>query len=128
MMGRIEALVKSIGKFVVLEGIEGSGKSTLMDLLSEAYTLKGKKVFTSREPGGTPLGESIRATVLKQQDLSIAPLSELLLIEAARHQHCVDVLFPAMHTHDLILCDRFTLSSLAYQGKARKLGLELVLW
>lgn len=104
--------------FVVVEGIEGSGKSTLVASLAELLRADGYDVTSTREPGGTPLGNSIREMFLNRA-ATIAPLAEAMLVNAARAQHVADVIRPALAAGRLVICDRFTDSTLAYQGYGR---------
>jgi dTMP kinase len=104
--------------FVVVEGIEGSGKSTLVASLAERLRADGYDVTSTREPGGTPLGNSIREMFLNRA-ATIAPLAEAMLVNAARAQHVADVIRPALVAGRLVICDRFTDSTLAYQGYGR---------
>jgi dTMP kinase len=108
--------------FVTLEGAEGVGKSTQLRAVASHFNRTGYRVFVTREPGGSPLSNGIRGVLLKSSGIRIDPVSELLLMEAARRQHVVDVLTKALATHDLVLCDRFTDSTLAYQGGGRGLA------
>ena len=112
--------------FITFEGIEGAGKSTQVRAVEAHYRGAGLSVFYSREPGGSPLSNGIRDVLLRSSGIAIDPISELLLIEAARRQHVVDVLSKALPAHDLVLCDRFTDSSLAYQGGGRRLDLAWI--
>jgi dTMP kinase len=109
--------------FVVVEGIEGSGKSTLLAGLAEHLTAAGHAVAVTREPGGTPVGDAIREIFLNRV-LSISPLAESLLVTAARAQHVADVIRPALADGRIVLCDRFTDSTLAYQGYGRNVDLS----
>jgi dTMP kinase len=109
--------------FVVIEGIEGSGKSTLLSALAAALRSDGHEVVVTREPGGTPLGDAVREIFLNRS-ISIAPLTESLLVNAARAQHVAEVIQPALEAGRVVLCDRFTDSTLAYQGYGRGLDLE----
>jgi len=109
--------------FVVIEGIEGSGKSTLMSALAHALRGVGHDVLMTREPGGTPLGDAVREIFLDRA-LAIGPMPETLLVNAARAQHVCDVIRPALAVGRMVLCDRFTDSTLAYQGYGRGLELE----
>lgn len=111
--------------FITFEGIEGSGKSTQIELLRRELVRQGFPVLTTREPGGTTLGEGLRQ-VLMAPESDIAPLAELLLMEAARAQHVTQVLRPALQRGEWVLCDRFADSSTAYQGGGRGLGWPLV--
>jgi dTMP kinase len=109
--------------FVVIEGIEGSGKSTLMTQLSEHLAAGGHGVVVTREPGGTQLGDAVRAIFLNRA-IAISPLTESLLVNAARAQHVADVIRPALADGRIVLCDRFSDSTLAYQGYGRGLDLS----
>ena len=108
--------------FIVIEGIEGSGKTTLLAGLAEKLTPAGREVVTTREPGGTPFGDSIRAIFVARM-LDIEPLAEALLVNASRAQHVDAVIRPALKAGHIVLCDRFVDSTLAYQGYGR--GLDL---
>ncbi len=108
--------------FVVIEGIEGSGKSTLHKGLVERLSMEGRDVVVTREPGGTATGDAIRSIFL-DRTLTIDPLTETFLVNAARAQHVAEVIRPALDANRLVLCDRFTDSTLAYQGYGR--GLDL---
>ncbi len=107
------------------EGTEGSGKSTLIQSVAIALKHKGYTLIQTREPGGTPLAEKLRSLLLKTP---MHALTELFLYEAARVEHFTQVIQPALQQHQLILCDRFTDSTLAYQGYARKLPWQQVHW
>ncbi len=111
--------------FVAIEGIEGSGKSTLVAALAERLRADGLDVLTTREPGGTPAGDAVRSIFLRR-DLPISPLTESMLVSAARAQHVEDVIRPALAAGRIVLCDRFTDSTLAYQGHGRRLGREVL--
>ncbi|MGA8576963.1 MAG: dTMP kinase [Candidatus Cybelea sp.] len=111
--------------FVVVEGIEGSGKSTLVGGLAERLRADGYNVTVTREPGGTALGNSIREMFL-DRDVTIAPLAEACLVNAARAQHVADVIRPALEAGRVVLCDRFTDSTLAYQGYGRGLDIGML--
>lgn len=115
------------GKFITFEGSDGAGKTTQMRLAGEYLKKLGFPVVLTREPGGTPLAEKLRR-LLKDNDPEeeIAPLTELLLIEAARIQHVNSVIRPALERGDWVLCDRFADSTTAYQGYGRGLNLEKV--
>ena len=115
------------GKFITFEGTDGSGKSTQIEKLANALRLLHKKVLLTREPGGTPLGESIRHTLLDSATHNLSPQTELALMFAARSQHLRQVILPTLATGEYVLCDRFTDSSEAYQGGGRELGSEAVL-
>lgn len=110
------------GLFLVLEGPDKSGKSTQARLLVAALEAKGLKVLHSREPGGTAIAEGVRR-VLLDPNLHVRPLTELFLYEAARAQHVQEKILPALQEGKVVLCERFTMSTDAYQGVARSLGI-----
>lgn len=113
--------------FITFEGGEGAGKSTLMKRLQEYFTSQGAKVVTTREPGGTLLGDAIRGMVLsKDSTLKIGTKPELFLFLAARAAHVEELIRPSLAQGAVVLCDRFSDSSVAYQGYARGLGAEVV--
>lgn len=115
------------GIFISFEGIDGSGKSTQMELAAEYIRSRGFIVTTTREPGGTKLAERIRDVLLdKSLDGRITPMAELLLYLASRHQHSDEVIRPRLEEGEVVLTDRFADSSTAYQGGGRGLGIELV--
>jgi dTMP kinase len=113
------------GMFIVLEGGEGAGKSTVLAALAKVLRQEGREVVETREPGGTPLGERIRALILNARGVDDA-LTELLLFEAARAHVVSSVIRPGIERGATVLCDRFTASSIAYQGSGRGLGREVV--
>ena len=115
------------GRFITFEGLDGCGKSTQMAKLAAVLTAQGLPVVVTREPGGTPTGEKIRQLLLDTKTSSLAPLAELALMFAARAQHIAQVIQPALAQGQIVLCDRFTDSTEAYQGGGRKLGSEPVL-
>jgi dTMP kinase len=106
------------GIFITFEGTEGSGKSTLIRHLAQALEARGHSVTQTREPGGTSVSEKIRSILLHN---AMNPWTELLLYEAARAEHLTHTILPALNQGAIVLCDRFTDSTLAYQGYARKL-------
>ncbi|MGE0160086.1 MAG: dTMP kinase [Gemmatimonadales bacterium] len=114
------------GRFVVLEGLDGVGKSTQVALLAAWLESAAVPHIVVREPGGTPLGEAIRDIVLTRTDLDVGPASELLLMLAARAALVRDVVRPALASGKMVLADRFSLSTLAYQAYARGLDPERV--
>jgi dTMP kinase len=111
---------------VTFEGIEAAGKSTLIARLADDLTTRGEAVLVTREPGGTPLGDSLRAVFLNPA-LQVDPLAEVMLLNASRAQLVVDVIAPALKERTLVLCDRFFDSTVAYQGYGRGLDVESVL-
>ena len=112
------------GSFIVLEGVEGAGKSTQMALLSRWMHGLGVPHILAREPGGTPVGEAIRGIVLDRGELAMPPETELFLILAARAAFVRDVVRPALERGAVILADRFDFSTFAYQGYGRGLDLQ----
>ncbi|MDN8615784.1 dTMP kinase [Variovorax ginsengisoli] len=104
------------GLFLTLEGIDGAGKSSHIDALEALFKAQGRAVTRTREPGGTPLAESLRTMILEQP---MDPLTESLLVFAARRDHVVRVIDPALARGDVVLCDRFTDATFAYQGAGR---------
>jgi dTMP kinase len=114
------------GKFITFEGLDGTGKSTQMRKLAEALRAAGHKVVETREPGGTATGEQIRRVLLHSGTTGLAPLAEMALMFASRAQHIAEVIEPALAAGAIVLCDRFTDSTEAYQGSGRKLGSEAV--
>lgn len=111
--------------FITFEGLDGSGKTTQVELLREALEREGREVVTTREPGGTPLGEEIRRLLLHSSDVS--PWAEAALFAAARAELVSAVIRPALTRGADVLCDRYVDSSIAYQGIARNLGTDRVL-
>ncbi|MGE0761761.1 MAG: dTMP kinase [Bdellovibrionales bacterium] len=107
--------------FVVFEGLDGSGKSTLIKGLADQLKSQGKTVVLTREPGGTPLGEEIRKLLLEDGPRAPVPRAELLLYQAGRAQHVDQVIAPALEKGQWVICDRFTASSLAFQCGGRGL-------
>ena len=112
---------------ITLEGVEGSGKSTLIQYLKELIEGIGKKVIVTREPGGIEISEQIRSVILDTENTKMDGRTEALLYAAARRQHLVERIIPALKEGNVVLCDRFIDSSLAYQGYARGLGIDEVL-
>jgi dTMP kinase len=113
------------GWLVAFEGVEGAGKSTQLELLRLALEERGHKVTATREPGGTPVGERVRALLL-DPSTSVDARAEALLFAAARAQLVEEVIRPALEQGQVVLCDRYLHSSLAYQGAARGLGRDEV--
>ena len=122
-----DSAVAHRGKFVTFEGLDGCGKTTQLERLAAVLHAEGIEVITTREPGGTPIGEKIRAVLLDSRTLGLAALAELSLMFASRAQQIAEVIEPALQRGQWVLCDRFTDSSEAYQGGGRGLGSEAVL-
>jgi dTMP kinase len=114
------------GVFITFEGPEGSGKSTQIRRLAARLRAEGRVVLETVEPGGTPIGMQIRRVLLDAKNLEMRPTTELLLMFAARAQNVDEAILPALSRGEVVLCDRFTDSSLVYQGAARGLGAEVV--
>lgn len=118
---------RSRGKFITFEGLDGCGKTTQLNKLASALRRHGVDVVTTREPGGTPIGEKIRSVLLDSRTAGLAPWAELALMFASRAQQIHQVIEPALKSGKWVLCDRFTDSSEAYQGGGRQLGSANVL-
>lgn len=121
------SFVSPRGKFVTFEGLDGSGKSTQIDKLARALRAHSIPVTVTREPGGTATGEKIREVLLHSTTSGLSPLAEMALMFASRAQHIHEVILPALAEGRVVLCDRFTDSTEAYQGAGRKLGTKPVL-
>ncbi len=116
--------MSALGRFVTLEGIEGVGKTTQVARLSSALSARGVAHVVTREPGGTPLAESIRQVVLSAREETLPPTAELLLMFAARAVHLANHIEPNLRAGRWVICDRFTDATFAYQGGGRQLGAE----
>ncbi|HEV8335476.1 MAG TPA: dTMP kinase [Candidatus Polarisedimenticolia bacterium] len=112
--------------FITFEGIEGSGKTTQIQLLSERLDQRQIEHVLTREPGGTEIGNQIRSILLNPVNRDLTALSELLLYQAARAQHLARIIFPALAEGKLVLCDRYKDATRAYQGRGRELPSELL--
>lgn len=112
--------------FITLEGVEGSGKSTIINFIKDSLETSGKKVVVTREPGGIDIAEQIRSVILDKNNTKMEGRTEALLYAAARRQHLVEKVIPSLKEGNIVLCDRFVDSSLAYQGYARGLGIDEV--
>ncbi len=113
--------------FITFEGIEGCGKSTQAKILSrELHANTNFQVVATREPGGCPIADKIRAILLDADNRALVPLAELLLYAAARAQHVAEVIKPALAAGKIVICDRFTDATAAYQGYGRSLDLDLI--
>ena len=115
------------GYFITFEGLDGSGKSTQIRLLATWLEKKGEPFTQTRQPGGTHTGDRIRSLILDSRSESITPRSELALMFADRAQSIAEVIEPALAAGRIVLCDRYTDSTEAYQGAGRQLGSEIVL-
>ncbi len=114
------------GRFITLEGIEGAGKSTVAQLVSDWLAARGIAARVTREPGGTPLAERVRRIVLDRGEEAVSPRAETLLMFAARSIHVENLIRPALERGEWILCDRFTDASRAYQGYGRGMDLAWI--
>ena len=115
------------GKFITFEGLDGCGKSTQLEKLAAALRTEGIEVVTTREPGGTEIGEQVRAVLLNSRTAGLDSHAEMALMFASRAQLIAEVILPAVTAGKWVLCDRFTDSTEAYQGGGRQLGSEPVL-
>lgn len=113
--------------FITLEGTEGSGKTSAINIVVERLKKEGYTIVQTREPGGTPIAEQIRNVILDVNNTSLDPRAEALLYAASRRQHLVEKVWPAIKEGKIVICDRYLDSSLAYQGGARGLGIDEVL-
>ncbi|HTP66274.1 MAG TPA: dTMP kinase [Geobacteraceae bacterium] len=115
-----------MGCFITMEGIEGCGKTTQLRLLATRLGEDGYRVTVTREPGGCPIADQIRNILLDANNRAMTPLTELLLYAAARAQHVREVIEPALEEGEIVLCDRFTDATMAYQGHGRGLDLDVI--
>ncbi|MHA6252930.1 dTMP kinase [Oceanobacillus sp. CAU 1775] len=114
------------GYFITFEGVEGAGKTTVLHAITDRLRNQGYDVVATREPGGIEIAEQIRSIILDRDNTEMEERTEALLYAAARRQHLVEKVLPALEKGKVVLCDRFIDSSLAYQGHARGLGIEEV--
>lgn len=114
------------GRFISVEGIEGVGKSTNIDVLVQRIEAAGHKVLTTREPGGTPFAEEIRDILMNRSDEPVSEIAEVLLMFAARSFNVNNVIIPALEAGTWVVCDRFTDSTRAYQGGGRGIPMETI--
>lgn len=114
------------GYFITFEGTDGSGKTSVLNIIEKKLKQKNVDYLRTREPGGVPLAEKIRAVILDKDATEMDARTEALLYAAARRQHLVEKVLPALKEGKIVLCDRFVDSSLAYQGAGRGLGVENV--
>ncbi len=127
MHNGVNVSLRQRGKFITFEGLDGVGKSTHVQKLALYLRKRGLDVITTREPGGTAIGDKLRAVLLNSRTAGLSPLAELGMMFAARAQHMDELILPALNKGQWVLCDRFTDSSEAYQGGGRGLGSEVVL-
>ena len=120
------AQIPNRGRFITLEGIEGAGKSTVAQLVSEWLASRGITSRVTREPGGTPLAERVRKIVLDRGDEAVSPRAETLLMFAARSIHVENLIRPSLARGEWVICDRFTDASRAYQGYGRGMDLAWI--
>ncbi|HHT66619.1 MAG TPA: dTMP kinase [Erysipelotrichaceae bacterium] len=113
--------------FITIEGPEGSGKTTAVAYAVNELEKRGYQIVRTREPGGTPISEQIRKVILDKNNTSMDKKTEALLYAAARRQHLVEKIWPALKEGKIVICDRYLDSSLAYQGGARGLGVDNIL-
>ena len=114
------------GKFITIEGTEGSGKSTNLSSIEKVLNDFEISYIVTREPGGTAVGEELRSVLLNNESINISGQTELLLMFASRMQHINDVIKPALKLNKWVICDRFTDASYAYQGYGRRLNLSFI--
>jgi dTMP kinase len=119
-----EVIMKGI--FITIEGGDGSGKSTQIDMLMSYFNEHGFDVLLTREPGGTPISEKIREVILDSNNMEMANMTEVLLYAAARAQHVAEFIKPNIEQGKVVICDRFVDSSVVYQGYARGVGIDAV--
>ena len=114
------------GRFIAIEGPDGSGKTSIIQVLRQKLEQDGLEVVTTREPGGSPIAEQIRQVILDVENHAMDVRTEALLYAASRRQHLVETILPNVQAGKLVISDRFVMSSLAYQGMARGIGLDPV--
>jgi dTMP kinase len=114
------------GIFITFEGVEGSGKTTQLKLLAEHIKKSGRDVLVTMEPGGTAIGNEIRRLLLDPKNTNMMPIAELLLYEAARAQHVLEKIRPAIQDGKVVISDRFSDATYAYQGAARKIPRDII--
>lgn len=115
------------GIFITVEGPEGAGKTTIINMIAEELRNDGYDIILTREPGGSPIAEKIRKIILDKEHTEMDSRTEALLYAAARRQHLVERIKPALDKGQVVLCDRFIDASIVYQGFARKIGIDEVL-
>lgn len=110
------------GRLITIEGDDGAGKSTQLEFIRNYFEQRNEHIIVTREPGGTPISEKIRAIILDRHNQEMSPITEMLLYAASRNQHVQQLIGPAISRGKIVVCDRFADSSIAYQGYARGLG------
>ena len=115
-----------MGYFITFEGVEGCGKTTQIKLLSEFLSARGVPATLTREPGGCPIADKIRAILLDAENRALSPLTELMLYAAARSQHVTEVISPALSSGGIVLCDRFCDATVAYQSFGRGIDRSVI--
>lgn len=115
-----------VGFFITFEGVEGCGKTTQIKLLSDLLAARGIRTVLTREPGGCPIADKIRAILLDADNRALSPLSELMLYTAARAQHVTEVISPALEAGKVVLCDRFSDATVAYQSFGRGIDRNVI--
>jgi len=115
------------GTFITVEGPDGAGKTTVLNMIAEELAAEGYPIVQTREPGGSPIAEKIRQIILDKKHTEMDPRTEALLYAAARRQHLIEKIIPALEKGNIVLCDRFIDASIVYQGFARKIGIDEVL-
>ena len=125
-MGRYNLSLNSRGRFISFEGIDGSGKTTQLERLEKKLAAQGHLVVVAQEPGGTRIGQGIRRLLLDTASADLGAIPELLLYFASRAQNIEQVILPALDAGSIVVCDRFTDATVAYQGYGRELGVDIV--
>lgn len=115
------------GTFITVEGPDGAGKTTVLNMIAQELATEGYPIVETREPGGSPIAEKIRQIILDKNHTEMDPKTEALLYAAARRQHLIEKIIPALEKGNIVLCDRFIDASIVYQGFARKIGIDEVL-
>lgn len=118
--------VMHVGYFITFEGVEGCGKTTQIKLLSEFLSARGLRTLLTHEPGGCPIAGKIRAILLDAENKDLSPLAELMLYAAARAQHVTEVISPALEAEKVVLCDRFSDATVAYQSFGRGIDRSVI--
>jgi dTMP kinase len=115
-----------VSYFITFEGVEGCGKTTQIGLLAKFLTARGIQTIQTREPGGCPIADKIRAILLDAENRALSPLAELMMYAAARAQHVSEVISPALDSGQIVLCDRFCDATVAYQSFGRGIDLNII--